>query len=100
MEQHIPGKPISAQLVDGPHCWVAAGQFGSGVFVLVAMVVVAPVFTEEVDVVVVVVSLAANGDKVGSLIGEVVGDRVAAGEDVPQPFATLISTSAQFLREY
>ena len=98
MEQHIPGKPMSAQLVDGPHCWVAAGQFGSGVFVLVAMVVVATVFTEEVDVV--VVSLAANGDKVGSLIGEVVGDRVAAGEDVPQPFETLISTSAQFLREY
>lgn len=89
---------MSAQLVDGPHCWVAAGQFGSGVFVLVAMVVVATVFTEEVEVV--VVSLAANGDKVGSLIGEVVGDRVAAGEDVPQPFATLISTSAQFLREY
>ena len=77
---------------------MAAGQFGSGVFVLVAMVVVATVFTEEVEVV--VVSLAANGDKVGSLIGEVVGDRVAAGEDVPQPFATLISTSAQFLREY
>ena len=89
---------MSAQLVDGPHCWVAAGQFGSGVFVLVAMVVVATVFTEEVEVV--VVSLAANGDKVGSLIVEVVGDRVAAGEDVPQPFATLISTSAQFLREY
>jgi len=62
---------------------------------MVVVVVVAPVFTEEVEVVV-VVSLAANGDKVGSLIGEVVGDRVAAGEDVPQPFATLISTSAQF----
>lgn len=39
------------------------------------------------------------GDDVGTVIGEAVGSEVGsstAGEDVPQPFATRISTSAQF----
>lgn len=41
------------------------------------------------------------GDNVGldvvmTSVGALVGDKVVAGDDVPQPPATLISTSAQF----
>jgi hypothetical protein len=69
---------------------VYVAQFEDFVVVLVleVVVVVAPDVIATVEV---VVEVTVGRDIVG------LGDgRTAGGEDAPQPFATLISTSAQF----